>query len=305
MAGHQRASLFLEGPGRRFREFATPEGVPLPVELAAYGERAAAFLVDLFFWLVGSIVLALLLVAALALVSASATTTLILMALLIFSGFFIRNLYFIYFELAWQGATPGKRRLGLRVVDRGGGPLLPGAVIARNLTREVEAFLPLGFLLGGGAGGLEGLFLGAWLLGFAALPLFNRARLRGGDFIAGTMVIVVSKRALSGDLAEATGTFAFTAAQLGVYGAFELQVLEELLRAAATEETARLRREVAEKIRRKIGWDGAVAEADTERFLREFYAAERAHLEHAQLFGRGRDDKNAAAPPRALSRTRP
>src|SRR5262249_36818841 len=153
------------GPGRRFREFVTPEGVPLPVELASYGERAAAFLVDLFFWLVGTIVLALLMVAGLALVSASFTTTLIVMALLVFSGFFIRNLYFIYFELAWQGATPGKRRLGLRVVDRAGGPLLPGAVIARNLTREVEAFLPLGFLLTGNAGGLEGLFLGAWLLG--------------------------------------------------------------------------------------------------------------------------------------------
>jgi uncharacterized RDD family membrane protein YckC len=295
--GHQRASLFLEGPGRRFREIVTPEGVPIPVELASYGERAAAFLLDLFFWLVASIVLVILLVALLSALPLDGATGIIVISVLAFTSFFIRNLYFIHFELAWQGATPGKRLLGLRVVDRAGGPLLPGAVIARNLTREMEAFLPLGLLLAvGGAAAWQNLMLGAWLLAFAALPLFNRDRLRGGDFIAGTMVIAVSKRALSSDLAEATADFTFTARQLGIYGAFELQILEELLRAAPSDDTTRLRREVCDKICRKIGWQGVVGEADTDRFLRDFYIAERAHLERAQLFGKGREDKSGAAP---------
>jgi len=294
MAGHQRASLFLEGPGRRFREIETPEGVPIPVELASYGERAAAFLLDLFFWLVGTVILSILLIAFLIAVPLAGPTGIIVLSVLVFMSFFIRNIYFIHFELAWQGATPGKRLLGLRVVDCAGGPLLPGAVIARNLTREMEAFLPLGLLLTvGGAAAWQNLLLGAWLGAFAALPLFNRDRMRGGDFIAGTIVIAVGKRALSGDLAEATGHFAFTGRQLDAYGAFELQILEELLRAAPSDDTARLRREVCEKICRKIGWPGAVAGSETDRFLRDFYTAERAHLERAKLFGKGREDKNA------------
>ena len=63
----------------------------------------------------------------------------------------MRNLYFIHFELSWHGATPGKRIVGIRVVDRRGGPLLPAAVIARNLTREIEIFIPLGVLISAAA----------------------------------------------------------------------------------------------------------------------------------------------------------
>ena len=35
--------------------------------------------------------------------------SLIAISIALFIGFLVRNLYFIYFELAWQGATPGKR----------------------------------------------------------------------------------------------------------------------------------------------------------------------------------------------------
>ena len=119
----------------------------------------------------------------------------------------VRNLYFVYFELAWRGATPGKRLVGLRVIDRAGGPLLPSAVVARNLTREVEMFIPLGVLLtwgktAGGAVDWENLAIAVWLLFFAALPFINRDRMRGGDLIAGTMVISLPKRVLSSDLVE-------------------------------------------------------------------------------------------------------
>jgi hypothetical protein len=46
---------------------------------------------------------------------------------------------------------------------------------------------------------------------------------------------------------------------------------------------------VAEKVRHKIGYPGEVA--DEERFLREFYVAQRAHLEKRMLFGQRREDK--------------
>ena len=55
-------------------------------------------------------------------------STIVLWSIALFIAFMIRNLYFVTFELAWRGATPGKRMVGLRVIDRAGGPLQPSAV---------------------------------------------------------------------------------------------------------------------------------------------------------------------------------
>jgi len=286
---YEKASQFLEGTRRNRREIVTPEGVPLPVELAEYGERVAAFLLDMLFWLLATIAIYLL---ALFLLLGGAVS--LGLSIAIFFAFVVRNFYFIYFELAWQGATPGKRICGLRVIDRRGGPLLPGAVIARNLTREIEAFLPIGVMIQLGVGGAawETLSLGLWLLLFAALPLFNRDRMRAGDLIAGTMVIALPRRNLVQDLVQQSARFRFTEQQLKAYGAFELQVLEELLRNRSRPDAKALRRDVLERICRRIGWTQAVPEADTEAFLEEFYTAERAWLEREQLYGKIHLDKH-------------
>jgi uncharacterized RDD family membrane protein YckC len=208
----------------------------------------------------------------------------------------VRNIYFVYFEIAWRGATPGKRIVGIRVVDRAGGPLLPSAVIARNLTREVEMFLPLGILVSGAksAGGgvdLMQLSIAVWLVFFAALPLINRDRMRGGDLIAGTMVIALPKLTLLSDLVERAAQFTFSEQQLRAYGAFELQVLEELLRRPATPAGSAVLREVCDKICHRIGWTSEVPQNQLVAFLRDFYTAERAFLERAQLYGKVRADK--------------
>jgi uncharacterized RDD family membrane protein YckC len=229
---------------------------------------------------------------------------LIAISIALFLAFIIRNLYFVYFEIAWRGATPGKRAVGLRVIDRHGGPLLPTAVIARNLTREIEMFLPLGVLItagGGAAGGVawEQLSLAVWMLFFALLPLINRDRMRGGDLIAGTIVIALAKRALSSDLVEASVHFSFTEQQLRAYGAFELQVLEELLRRPDSEESYRVLVDVCEKICHRIAWTEPLPPNQVALFLRDFYTAERAFLEREQLFGKGRADKYAQPNPRS------
>jgi uncharacterized RDD family membrane protein YckC len=295
--GHEQASLFLEGWGRNRRQLISPEGVSLPVEIADYGERATAFVLDLFILFAATALLYLIILfvafIALRIGIASLNGAIATASVLLFIAFLVRILYFIHFELAWQGATPGKRMVGLRVVDRGGGPLLPGAVIARNLTREMEMFLPLGLLLsvGRSASVWQTLFTAAWTLAFVLLPLFNRDRMRGGDLIAGTIVIALPKRALLGDLVEQVFHHNFTDKQFAAYGAFELQVLEELLRHPDAPDGARLQREVCAKIFRKIDWRQPVAEADTLLFLKEFYTAQRAYLEREQLFGKPRADK--------------
>jgi uncharacterized RDD family membrane protein YckC len=294
---HERATEFLEGSRRQQRTIVTPEGVPVTVELADHGERVTAFAIDVFFWFLLTIAVYL----PLFFVALRKDAALIALSIVLFIGFVVRNLYFIHFELAWRGATPGKRIVGLRVIDRRGGPLLPSAIVARNLTREVEAFIPLGLLLtwSGTNPNWEHLFVAIWLLFFAALPFVNRDRMRGGDLIGGTMVIALPKRVLSGDLVERVAQYVFTEQQLRAYGAFELQVLEELLRRPKSLETSRLLDEVRDKICHKIGWTAPLPPQDTELFLREFYTAQRAFLEREQLFGKPRADKYEAAQPHA------
>jgi uncharacterized RDD family membrane protein YckC len=171
---HERTSQFFEGVRRKRREIVTPEGVPIMVELADYGERLSAFFLDWLLWMLAMIVVFVSIVLAIG-TARSELSAQLAISVALFMAFIIRNMYFVFFEIAWRGATPGKRAVGLRVIDRQGGPLLPTAVIARNLTREVEMFLPLGVLLTGGRGATgsvdwEQLTLAIWMLFFAVLP---------------------------------------------------------------------------------------------------------------------------------------
>lgn len=297
-ADSKRVTQFLRGGSqRRERVVVTPEGVPLTVEIGDYSERVSAFLLDVMFWLGITAVLYIPLLIILLVYGWHIIDSLaikLLASIIWLIAFFVRLSYFSYFELAWQGSTPGKRIMRLRVVDRKGGPLTPSSVIARNLTREFETFIPIGVLLslsapGSGAGALSML----WIVALALLPLMNRDRMRGGDLIAGTIVILLPSRALLADIAHSSqGEFhyTFTDQHLAAYGAFELQVLEEVLRGKFGVEDESMLRSVGDKIRRKIGWTEPV---DQEMlFLKDFYTAQRAFLERQQLFGKVRADKN-------------
>jgi uncharacterized RDD family membrane protein YckC len=280
---------------RQRREIVTPEGVPLAVELAEFTERAIALLIDILIWFGASVAM----VFALGYFTAQGLSWIVLVGVLKLVSFLLRILYFVHFELSARGATPGKRIVGIRVTDRRGGPLLPTAVIARNLTRELEVFVPIIVLLsasGGAAGGHWGsLLLLAWLGIFLALMFFNRDRMRAGDLIAGTLVIKVPRQRLLGDLVEARARFVFTDQQLMAYGKRELQVLEDLLRRPNERESRELLHDVCDRICRKIEWSQPLMPDEVVTFLRDFYTAQRAYLEREQLFGRPLADKFAAA----------
>jgi uncharacterized RDD family membrane protein YckC len=275
------------------RSLVTPEGVDLRLTLASAGERAAAFLLDATIILATLIALTLLIAWAFGVAGASAAGTLAMLWLV--GAFVLRNGYFLLFELTARAATPGKRALGLRVVARDGGRLTSEAVFARNAMREIEIFLPLMFLAASGMAGeqvdaLMGLLALVWSGIFLFFPLFNRDRLRGGDFVAGAWVVRAPRRALAADLAGETFAhyhrFDFTAEQLAAYGVKELQVLEQVLRARDKPTL----KDVARRIRGKIGWVPAPYESDAD-FLSAYYGALRARLEHRLLFGHRRRDK--------------
>ena len=272
---------------RTERRLMTPEGVPLRIELAEPGERIAAFLADIGFSTIGGLLV--LLVGALTSVGARFT-----LSIALFLSFIVRNAYFIIFELRWAGQTPGKRLLKLRVIDRRGGPLRAGAVVARNLTRQAEFFFPLEMLLvtrGWVWSPADILPAAIWIGAMVAIFYFSPDRLRAGDLIGGTIVIAVPKRILAEDLARDSHVFEFTHEQLQHYGVKELQVLEDVLRQPHNTESARLRREISERIIRRIGWTRSFTGRDIENFLRDFYTAQRAFLESRRNLGEDRPDK--------------
>jgi uncharacterized RDD family membrane protein YckC len=79
--------------------------------------------------------------------------------------------YYVLFETLWNGGSPGKRLLGLRVVKEGGFPIGFLDSVLRNLLRAAD-FLPMGYVVGATV--------------MAADARFRRL----GDRVAGTMVIV-------------------------------------------------------------------------------------------------------------------
>jgi uncharacterized RDD family membrane protein YckC len=207
-------------------------------------------------------------------------------------AFVLRNGWFSLFEMSSRGATPGKRLLGLRVVARDGARLTGAAVVARNAMREIEVFLPLSFL---GAQVAEGtadtflvIFALLWSGIFLFFPLFNRDRLRVGDLIAGTWVVRAGKSGLSADLVGSSYRLrrTFPPAALELYGIYELQTLEDVLR----NENADAIVTVAAMIRRKAGLPD---DGDDYGFLSDYYAALCAHLEAGLMTGRRRESKFA------------
>ena len=59
-----RVSLLFGGKRRRTHEIVTPEGVALRVDVAERSERLGAFLLDLLFWMRGTVVIFLGLILA-------------------------------------------------------------------------------------------------------------------------------------------------------------------------------------------------------------------------------------------------
>ena len=284
---------------RRVRALTTPEGLAMPVMLAGRGARVAALAIDLGIIFFGFIAILVVLggigLGVVDLESSSASPALELIAVLLLVAFFLsRYAYFLVFELGPRAATPGKRAVGIRVAARavGGrsGRLSAEAVIARNLVRDAELFLPLIWVTVGLSGemGAAGAAAAVWLLVFALFPFFNRDNLRAGDLVAGTWVIESRRPKLPGAMSVGTdrsADYRFDEDALATYGEHELQVLERVLR----EDRPEALRQVTETICAKFGW--TAGSGDEREFLEAFYAALRARLERDMRFGRRKKDK--------------
>jgi len=150
----------------------TPEQIALEFPLAGVGSRFLALAID---------VLLQIAIGLLLLLAVGGTWSLLqtggaggggawLGAIAVIGIFLIFYGYFMVFEAFWNGQTPGKRVVGLRVLGVTGRPVHVGEAILRNLLRVVDS-LP-----------------GVYAVGIVSVLVSQRSQ-RLGDLAAGTVVV--------------------------------------------------------------------------------------------------------------------
>jgi uncharacterized RDD family membrane protein YckC len=147
----------------------TPERIVFDYPLGGPFRRFVAYLIDLAI-LMGLVLSAF--VASLMLSFGSSSG----MGPALVAYFLLAWGYGAFFEGFFNGQTPGKRALGLRVISERGVPITGAQAILRNLVGTVDGLVPFCFLLG------------------LSSMLLTRKFQRLGDLAAGTMVVVEERR---------------------------------------------------------------------------------------------------------------
>jgi uncharacterized RDD family membrane protein YckC len=155
----------------------TPEGIDLSISPAGPVARGLALAID------SAIRWGAMLAVGLSLSSLGGAGVGIFLVLLFLAEWF----YPVFFEVLYNGQTPGKRALGLRVVNADGTPVSWSASLIRNLLRVADV-LPL-------------LYVG----GVVSILCTDKLQ-RLGDLAAGTLVIHLPEaRVASGSLRRVAG----------------------------------------------------------------------------------------------------
>ena len=151
----------------------TPERVPLHFGLASIGNRflACAFDHALQSLFIGLVYYVFMLIVRLFSLGGMSNAPKWAIALLIVLAFLIWSSYFIIFEWRWNGQTPGKRWLKLRVIREDGRPITFWEAAVRNLLRIFD-IMPLPF----------------YSVGLICVFANSRDQ-RVGDLVAGTVVV--------------------------------------------------------------------------------------------------------------------
>ncbi|HEY9611655.1 RDD family protein, partial [Allocoleopsis sp.] len=221
----------------------TPESVELEFTLAGIGNRAYALLIDYLVWsliLIGffiawAIFSNQLLEAIENFVGSSKQLRLWLVAIQLLITFFIYVGYFVIFETLWQGQTPGKRFVKIRVIRDDGRPVSLQQSTLRSLLRPVDDLF----------------FLGVFFI------VFGKREKRLGDLVAGTLVIQEERPVVSSSFpvskeAETLATQLLSEADLASMLPEDFAVIREYLQRRAAmipEARTELSRQLAHQIK--------------------------------------------------------
>lgn len=156
-----------------FLDIQTPENVAFGYQVAGIGSRFLASLLDTIIVGLLQVVVLVLLILTLNMLSGSTfaeqlSTWLVAILGLIAAVFYWG--YYIFFEMLWNGQSPGKRWVGLRVIRADGTPITLSESLIRNLARLID-FLPA-----------------AYGVGIVTMFIDKQSR-RLGDLAAGTLVV--------------------------------------------------------------------------------------------------------------------
>ena len=151
----------------------TPENVAFGYQVAGIGSRFLASLLDTLIVGLLQVVIVIVLTLIIRAFDGSAFSDQIsawvyaifgLVAAVFYWG------YYVFFEMLWNGQSPGKRWVGLRVIRGDGTPITLSESLIRNLARLVD-FLPA-----------------AYGVGIVTMFIDKQSR-RLGDLAAGTLVV--------------------------------------------------------------------------------------------------------------------
>lgn len=147
----------------------TPEKAVVSFKVAGVGSRAMAHVLDVC--ILTAVFIAMAVGFSQLAVIWGIEVTAGLIGFAVSAGMF---LYFILFEWLWNGITPGKKAMGVRVVSLDGTPITMRGAVYRNLLRPAD-FAPV-----------------LYFAGFIA-SFMNEKSQRLGDLAAGTLVIYEPK----------------------------------------------------------------------------------------------------------------
>ena len=212
----------------------TPEQIPLEFPLAGIGSRFLAIALDMLLQGIGFLLI--IFVAEILLPTAARFTPRAwtwAAAVFFLVGFVLYSGYYALFEVFWNGQTPGKRLVRIRVIGDSGRPITVYEAVARNLLRIVDQ-LP-----------------GLYVVGIISIFLTARNK-RLGDIVAGTVVVhEKAMQEVQPDFAAGAGAPVTPSAGVQI-SADELELIERFLQrrydltpevrqASAEEIAARLR----------------------------------------------------------------
>ena len=210
----------------------TPEQIPLEFPLAGIGSRFLAIALDMLLQAFGFLLLvfiAELLLPTLAHLTSRAWTW--TGAILILVGFVLYSGYYALFEIFWNGQTPGKRLVRLRVIGDSGRSITVYEALMRNLLRIVDQFP------------------GLYVVGIISVFLTARNK-RLGDIVAGT--VVVHEKALQEVQPDFTAGTADAAPSAGLQiSGDELELIERFLQ-RRYDLNPEVRRQSAEQIAARL-----------------------------------------------------
>ncbi len=157
-------------------EIVTPENIAFGYLLAGPFRRLPAYLID-------CALCALVLVGSLIVVGVGTAFVVgpLGIGVWLVVAFIVSWFYFGLFETFWNGQTPGKRLMGLRVLSVDGRPINAMQAIMRNLLRGLDAQPMLPISVGYG--------LPFYMVALASAAANNRYQ-RLGDWACGTIVVV-------------------------------------------------------------------------------------------------------------------